>query len=481
VWKDIDMENQRNFPLNHRPVARRKADEQFVLDHIARAVSCAIVGVSNMGKSTLLRTVSQPEVLRAALEPPQPSPLVEGEEPGAKAADAVVCLYVDCNQALERTAQGFYELVLRRLSELSPTDLSTEARATLDAAYHELLQPSGALDVPLSFTRALDAILQDANRWLVLCLDEFDAILRALDGRALVHLRALHDQYEPRLTYVVATDRPLTELRNDRDAGEFAELFEYHTRWIGPLDWAGSRTVALAIAAEEDATFDERDLAFLWNQAGGHPGLLEGAARLLSRVTGAPERDAGQDRLIHQHVAEQLDADPVILTECRKLWQDLSDAERQALPALSTGQASAESPAVVSLQQKGLVRNSPGGPEPFSRLFNSFIRRQRALQRAGEAGVRLDVGTGHVYVEGRQIPPLTDLEYRLLLLLYGHLDEIVDKYQIVEGVWGQEYIDQVDDSRIERLVGRLREKIEPDPKRPQYLLTVRGRGYRLVG
>jgi two-component system response regulator RegX3 len=65
--------------------------------------------------------------------------------------------------------------------------------------------------------------------------------------------------------------------------------------------------------------------------------------------------------------------------------------------------------------------------------------------------------------------------------LYGHLDEIVDKYQIVEGVWGQEYIDQVDDSRIERLVGRLREKIEPDPKRPQYLLTVRGRGYRLVG
>jgi two-component system response regulator RegX3 len=127
------------------------------------------------------------------------------------------------------------------------------------------------------------------------------------------------------------------------------------------------------------------------------------------------------------------------------------------------------------------VRNSPGGPEPFSQLFNSFIRRQRALQRAGEAGVRLDVGTGHVYVEGRQIPPLTDLEYRLLLLLYGHLDEIVDKYQIVEGVWGQEYIDQVDDSRIERLVGRLREKIEPDPKRPQYLLTVRGRGYRLVG
>jgi hypothetical protein len=470
------MENPVTSPLNHRPVARREADERFVLDHIARAVSCAIVGVSNVGKSSLLRTVCQSDVLRAALAD----------------ADAVLCLYVDCNQALERTAQGFYELVLRRLSGLSPADpsaggaapvrsLPAGVGAILDAAYRELLQPGGALDVPLSFTRGLDAVLQDGTRRLVLCLDEFDAMLRALDGRALVHLRALHDQYAPRLTYVVATDRPLTELRNDRDAGEFAELFEFHTRWIGPLDQAGSRALALAIAGEEGATFDEHDLAFLWDQAGGHPSLLEGAARRLSRVTGAPQRDAGQDRLIHQHVAEQLDADPVILGECRKLWDDLDDAGRQAMLTLTTGQANAEASAVISLQQKGLVRNSAAGPAPFSRLFGGFVQRQRAIHRAGGRGVRLDVSGGHVYVEGRQIPPLTELEYRLLLLLYGHLDEIVDKYQIVEGVWGQEYIDQVDDARIERLVGRLREKIEPDPRQPRYLLTVRGRGYRLTG
>jgi two-component system response regulator RegX3 len=46
-------------------------------------------------------------------------------------------------------------------------------------------------------------------------------------------------------------------------------------------------------------------------------------------------------------------------------------------------------------------------------------------------------------------------------------------------VWGQEYIDEVDDARIEKLISRLRSKLERDPANPKYLITVRGRGYKL--
>jgi DNA-binding response OmpR family regulator len=75
---------------------------------------------------------------------------------------------------------------------------------------------------------------------------------------------------------------------------------------------------------------------------------------------------------------------------------------------------------------------------------------------------------------------LTGLEYRLLLLLYGNINKICDKYKIVEAVWSEAYIDEVDDARIEKLVSRLRQKIEPNPDEPRYLITVRGRGYRLA-
>ena len=50
----------------------------------------------------------------------------------------------------------------------------------------------------------------------------------------------------------------------------------------------------------------------------------------------------------------------------------------------------------------------------------------------------------------------------------------------MEVVWGEAYIDKVDDARIEKLISRLRAKLERNPSNPQYLITVRGRGYKLV-
>ena len=78
-----------------------------------------------------------------------------------------------------------------------------------------------------------------------------------------------------------------------------------------------------------------------------------------------------------------------------------------------------------------------------------------------------------------RIPVLTDLEYRLLQLLHERRDKLTDKYQIVTAVWGEGYLDEVDDARVEKLVSRLRSKIEQDPANPRYLITQRGRGYKL--
>ena len=116
----------------------------------------------------------------------------------------------------------------------------------------------------------------------------------------------------------------------------------------------------------------------------------------------------------------------------------------------------------------------------LGKAFEGMARRQRLLKEPIQPGVHLDIEAGEVYVDGRAVPVLTDLEYRLMLLLYGHIDKICDKYRIVEAVWGEDYIEEVDDARIEKLVSRLRQKFEPDPANPHYLVTVRGRGYRLL-
>ena len=108
------------------------------------------------------------------------------------------------------------------------------------------------------------------------------------------------------------------------------------------------------------------------------------------------------------------------------------------------------------------------------------MQRQNIVRRTSQQGLRLDPDSGEVWVDGAQIPTLTNLEYRLLLLLYGRIGKICTKYEVVEAVWGEDYIDEIDDARIEKLVSRLRQKIEPDPANPRYVQTIRGRGYKLV-
>ena len=127
-----------------------------------------------------------------------------------------------------------------------------------------------------------------------------------------------------------------------------------------------------------------------------------------------------------------------------------------------------------------LIQDQAGDYKLLGKAFEGLARRQRLLKDPIQPGVHLDVEAGEVYVDGRAVPILTDLEYRLMLLLYGQIDKICDKYHIVEAVWGEDYIEEVDDARIEKLVSRLRQKIEPDPSQPCYLVTVRGRGYRLL-
>lgn len=444
------------------PDTLRTEDRDYILRRTADGDCCAIVGVSNTGKSYLLRTLGRPEVRQRLL----------GEQ-----ASRDVCVYVDFNLMLEATEQGFYELILRCLMEQLPGQ-DTGLADRLQDAYKTLVAPPSAFQISLSFSEGLTAVCQGLPHHLILLFDEFDEPFEQIDGRAFLNLRALKDKYREMLSYVTATDRRLSNIRRGRDVDEFIELFEPFTRYLDNLEPEEADQIISWVATQEGYTFDDEDRAFLLHHAHGHLGLLLAVSRALGEVTGEPVRDAGQDWLIHRQVREQLDRDLNVQAECRKMWDDLTEAQQDALVAVVGSDEDLDERALESLRSKGLIREEKD--MLFSPVFEGFVRRQRLTRRRRYEGVRLDVESGNVWVDGKQAPTLTDLEYRLLLLLYGRLNKICDKYQIVEAVWGEEYIDQVDDARIDKLLSRLRAKIEPDPRNPHYLLTVRGRGYRLT-
>lgn len=447
--------------------AMRQAEAGYVFDCVRDGACCSVVGISNMGKSALLRLIAEPAVVVRYL---------------GDAAPAHTCVLVDCNRMLDLSEQGLYELILRCLIErLMSAAVDGAVLAELQSAYEQLIHPASAFDIPLGFNRAMTAVNRRPDRVLVVLFDEFDQALSGIHGRAFLNLRALHDQYKHRLLYVTATGRALRQVCSGELAGEFCELFTHHTFFLPPLSEPDVRAYALRFAQAEGVTFDEADLRFIHEWAGGHPGLLEATCRALGRVTGPVTRDATQDWVIHREVARWLPDELAVRVECRKIWDELSDLEQAALLALGGPGEATVGDGLARVREKHILIGPPDGERFFARLFAEHVQRLRTSHRPGSSPIQVDIESGVVYVEGKQTETLTKLEYRLFLLLYGRLGQIVTKDQVVEAVWGEDYIEQVDDARIEKLVSRLRAKIDPDPKAPRFVNTVRGRGYRLDG
>ena len=451
--------------IDTETIVTRDAEIANIMECIEDGECCSIVGLSNTGKSTLLRSLPLPGVKRKHL---------------GDGAEEYVFVYIDFNLMLELTEQGFYELILRStLAELRELEIEQGLLDRIEASYRNLVEPANPFLVPLSFNEGLTAISEGLEQCIVFLFDEFDEPFAGLDERVFLNLRALKDKYGPRLSYVVATDQPLTEPRRGAKVAEFCELFALSTRFLSALGWDDAKQLVAQFAGEAEVEFSPDDVAFIIAQAGGHPGLLEATCRVVAEASrDYPDFYRDQD---YKLVRERLDSDSNIRTECAKLWNDLTTEEQEALTVFVSRPGESLDPEFEqSLCRKAIMQGREGERVVFGQLFEGFARRQRLVKRGEPEGVRVDVESGRVWVDGRLVPDLTDLEYRLLLLLYGHLDKICDRYEIVESVWGQDYIDEVDDARIGKLVNRLRQKIEPDPSQPRYVTTVRGRGYRLV-
>lgn len=82
-----------------------------------------------------------------------------------------------------------------------------------------------------------------------------------------------------------------------------------------------------------------------------------------------------------------------------------------------------------------------------------------------------------VQVRG-ELRDLTATEFNLIWFLVNHPNQVFSRDQLLESVWG--FSDYVDPSTVTVHIRRLREKLEEDPGKPRWLLTVWGVGYKFV-
>jgi two-component system, OmpR family, response regulator len=124
--------------------------------------------------------------------------------------------------------------------------------------------------------------------------------------------------------------------------------------------------------------------------------------------------------------------------------------------------------------------------KPFSiREFRSRVRallRRAAVPRQADVGdvisagaLEIDLARRAVEARGGQVQ-LTYVEFELLRTLASHPGRVYSRRMLLEALWGS--ADYREPRTIDVHVRHLREKLEEDPAEPEYILTVRGVGYR---
>jgi two-component system KDP operon response regulator KdpE len=122
--------------------------------------------------------------------------------------------------------------------------------------------------------------------------------------------------------------------------------------------------------------------------------------------------------------------------------------------------------------------------KPFA-VGELMARLRAALRRSANTGnepvyqvgeLRVDLGRRQVTMAGQDVS-LTPTEYDLLRSLAQHAGRVLTHHQLLRQVWGASYEPETHLLRVN--ISNLRRKLEPDPARPQYIVTEPGVGYRL--
>jgi DNA-binding response OmpR family regulator len=219
---------------------------------------------------------------------------------------------------------------------------------------------------------------------------------------------------------------------------------------------------------------DESDLREMLTRSFSREGHL---------VSAVGDGHAAIDRATNEHfdivlLDVALGAGPDGYEVCRTLR-----ARRNVVPIIMLTALDSEADAVLGLEA--------GADDYVTKPFGLAELRSRiraVLRRAGTRAIgaellsvgpiSLDRSQREVSVDGEPVK-LTFSEFELLDALMTEPGRLLNRQELLRAIWGDSAYR--DPRAIDVHIRHLREKLEPEPEKPQYILTVRGAGYRLRG
>lgn len=507
------------------PRARiRERDLEALAARLRRNDCCHVLGASNSGKSSLLRSLETTEV-RAHLAtdggaepvvgfvdcldlnprsdlmlpshqywPKQLALLVEAMEASGYQG-RVLELLTEASAELGRShppASGplvdvreFWPKVMQAtMVGMTDAGLSSETCERFAEAHAAVASADLPVERESLAESALRALLAERDpsgrrRTLILVLDEFDDAFELAGPSTWRTLRRMRDAFDRdglRFALVVATCRELDAHRvvaqgADIDpAHEFRELFHHDPLVLGALADNEARRLLAFVGAERGLGLTEAGRAQAIFFAGGHAGLLCHLAEVLARSAAeAPDSEADDETLRSLLRLQR------IRTECARLWNELGRGCNIALTLWHKGTLPEHDPSGEHLKRQGIL--AADGAALRSPLFEAYVRMRYVQNLDTERrGIYYDTEDDLFYLDHEPMV-LADRLQSVLSALYDAPGEWLSARRILKQVWGEH---SSTENIVQQYLRKLRDVLGEDADTPRFVFNKAGHGYQLV-
>lgn len=357
-----------------------------------------------------------------------------------------------------------------------------------------LIEPISINDQVMDSFECCQSLLENVVGQVVLLIDSFDFLVCNPTFNNLLRALLENPRLQSKLSFVGTSARSLMELEQfliEKTTSPVTALISPPV-YLGMLDLEAALTLLRStIRGISSFEITEELLQSILEWTGSHPYFLVFTKWLIHldrNCSVSPDDLSLQERLwlAFRPVLEKwwLELVPLPSTSHQ---EEHSVPLQEALIAVLNGAPVLDRTALFELKQRGLIEEIEGELKFTSKVLYFFVKNKIDGNEVLLPFIYASQGStgrnvfGDASAEARRTfdPIETNfsfLEEKAFTYLSKSAGEVRTKAQIKQAVWGEHV---PSDSALQKLIERIREQIERDPKNPRYLIAVRGQGYVL--
>jgi len=421
------------------PISFRQEDAGALGKNLKSESSVVLVGMKRVGISNFLRFFLNHKDIATKYIPDRSPHLF---------------VPVDLNDLVEREVFPFWILTLKRISDsVGSSTLNKQAKKYIERLFLDSMQSKDVFLTIENIKKSLAKIIE-GNISPVIFFIRFDRLKEVITSEFFGNLQGLRDASKGKVPFVFTSFRNLTDLAPEVFTKSSLSLFA-RNMYIKPAEREDMKIIFNTYKTRYGFIFPAELEDSLFEVVDGYVQYLQLA--LISF------HESGKKFENKQEIFNFLSCDERITLQSEEIWESLTKTEQSALMKIKKAQkiSDEERKYASYLWDSGIVSEEKGKIKIFSPLFRHYFE-QRQVAKSDGSNIEL-----------------SKKESLLFKYLKNKIGEICEREEIIQAVWPEVEEFGVSDWAIDRLVARLRARLEFQNVKYE-IKTVKTRGYKMI-